>query len=180
MAHNNRPMRRSALIGPWGVGAIVPFPNDESLMIAGLDMWRYNDATPFVIKDEVVRDNLSYTITQNDPRPNNIPLGTIIYPLKYTQLPYKIYLINGGEEKEIEWLKKQDYKNLQARVWVVNGKLKELQDKLEVPIFFYSEKVHSRFKSKGTPSMINQDGEEMVYNYYKIDLWLITHQTKSS
>ena len=23
MAHNNRPMRRSALIGPWGVGAIV-------------------------------------------------------------------------------------------------------------------------------------------------------------
>ena len=42
MAYNNRPMRRSALIGPWGVGAIVPFPNDESLMIAGLDMWRYN------------------------------------------------------------------------------------------------------------------------------------------
>lgn len=124
---------------------------------------------PFVIKDEVVRDNLSYTITQKDPRPNNIPLGTIIYPLKYTQLPYKIYLINGGEEKEIEWLKKQDYKNLQARVWVVNGKLKELQDKLEVPIFFYSEKVHSRFKVKGTPSMINQDGEEMVFNYYKIE-----------
>lgn len=52
MAYNNRPMRRSALIGPWGVGAIVPFPNDESLMIAGLDMWRYNDTTPFVIKDE--------------------------------------------------------------------------------------------------------------------------------
>jgi hypothetical protein len=45
-------MRRSALIGPWGVGAIVPFPNDESLMIAGLDMWRYNDPSPFVIKDE--------------------------------------------------------------------------------------------------------------------------------
>lgn len=52
MAFSNRPMRRSALIGPWGVGAIVPFPNDESLMIAGLDMWRYNDAQPFVIKDE--------------------------------------------------------------------------------------------------------------------------------
>ena len=52
MAFSDRPMRRSALIGPWGVGAIVPFPNDESLMIAGLDMWRYNDAQPFVIKDE--------------------------------------------------------------------------------------------------------------------------------
>ena len=52
MAYSNKPMRRSALIGPWGVGAIVPFPNDESLMIAGLDMWRYNDSKPFLIKDE--------------------------------------------------------------------------------------------------------------------------------
>ena len=52
MAFQKRTMRRSALIGPWGVGAIVPFPNDESLMIAGLDAWRYNDSKPFVIKDE--------------------------------------------------------------------------------------------------------------------------------
>ena len=47
-----RPMRRNSLIGPWGVGAIVPFPNDEALMIAGLDMWRYNKPEDFVIKDE--------------------------------------------------------------------------------------------------------------------------------
>ncbi len=54
----DKPMRRSALIGPWGVGAIVPFPNDESLMIAGLDMWRYNDPTPFLIKDERLQRRL--------------------------------------------------------------------------------------------------------------------------
>lgn len=48
-----RPMRRSSLLGPWGVGAIVPFPNDETLMIAGLDRWRYpDDPKEFVIKDE--------------------------------------------------------------------------------------------------------------------------------
>lgn len=58
MAYSNKPMRRSALIGPWGVGAIVPFPNDESLMIAGLDMWRYNDATPFIIRDERLQRRL--------------------------------------------------------------------------------------------------------------------------
>lgn len=52
MKYSNRPMRRSALIGPWGVGAIVPFPNDESLMIAGLDAWRYQDEKPFIIRDE--------------------------------------------------------------------------------------------------------------------------------
>lgn len=52
MAYSKRPMRRSALIGPWGVGAIVPFPNDEALMIAGLDVWRYQNEKPFIIRDE--------------------------------------------------------------------------------------------------------------------------------
>lgn len=45
-------MRRSQLISPWGIGAIIPFPNDESLMIAGLDMWRYNTKDTFIIEDE--------------------------------------------------------------------------------------------------------------------------------
>ena len=58
MPRDDKPMRRSALIGPWGVGAIVPFPNDESLMIAGLDMWRYNEPAPFVIKDERLQRRL--------------------------------------------------------------------------------------------------------------------------
>ena len=52
MAFQNKPMRRSSLLGPWGIGAIVPFPEDESLMIAGLDMWRYNHPEDFLVKDE--------------------------------------------------------------------------------------------------------------------------------
>lgn len=32
-------VRRESLITPWGVGAIVPFPHDESLMVAGTDYW---------------------------------------------------------------------------------------------------------------------------------------------
>lgn len=53
MAHAKKPIRRAQLISPWGVGAIVPFPEDESLMIAGLDMWTFgNDKTEFIIKDE--------------------------------------------------------------------------------------------------------------------------------
>ena len=37
--YNKYALRRDSLISPWGVGAIVPFPNDESLMVAGLDYW---------------------------------------------------------------------------------------------------------------------------------------------
>lgn len=34
-----KPIRRSQLISPWGVGQMVNFPKDESLMVLGLDMW---------------------------------------------------------------------------------------------------------------------------------------------
>jgi hypothetical protein len=52
MIYPKKPIRQTQLISPWGVGAIVPFPDDESLMIAGLDMWEFgNDKSEFIIKD---------------------------------------------------------------------------------------------------------------------------------
>lgn len=39
-----RPLRRSQLISPFGVGAISDFRGDESLMCAGLDEWFADDA----------------------------------------------------------------------------------------------------------------------------------------
>ena len=35
----DRPIRRGQLISPFGVGAMISFPRDESLMTAGLDAW---------------------------------------------------------------------------------------------------------------------------------------------
>ena len=49
-------IRRESLISPWGVGAIVPFPHDESLMVAGIDFWfdknKAQDYSDFQIVDE--------------------------------------------------------------------------------------------------------------------------------
>jgi len=43
-----KPIRRSQLITPFGVGAMVDFPRDEALMVAGLDAWPFaKDAGPF-------------------------------------------------------------------------------------------------------------------------------------
>lgn len=35
----NRPIRRGQLITPWGVGSMINFPGDETLMVCGLDAW---------------------------------------------------------------------------------------------------------------------------------------------
>lgn len=54
MVNNKYSLRRDSLISPWGVGAIVPFPHDESLMVAGLDFWFDEDHNfeDFIIVDE--------------------------------------------------------------------------------------------------------------------------------
>lgn len=92
MAFSKRPMRRSALIGPWGIGAIVPFPNDESLMIAGLDAWRYNDTKPFVIKDARLTKRLGvselrwppdYRENNADPQNCNLKIPAVRFPTWY-------------------------------------------------------------------------------------------------
>lgn len=36
-----RPVRRSQLISPFGIGAMVNFPGDQTLMTAGLDAWEF-------------------------------------------------------------------------------------------------------------------------------------------
>jgi len=56
-------IRRDSLISPWGVGAIVPFPHDESLMVAGIDFWfdknKNQDYTDFQIVDERLTKRLN-------------------------------------------------------------------------------------------------------------------------
>jgi len=49
-----RKLRRSQVIQTWGVGAIVPFPNNESLIVGGLEKWNYSDLSEneYKINDE--------------------------------------------------------------------------------------------------------------------------------
>ena len=95
-----KPMRRSALISPWGVGAIVPFVNDESLMIAGLDMWRYGDSSKFVIDDERLTKRLGvkelrwppdYREYQSDKINHNLKIPAVRFP-RWNYCPHCGYM----------------------------------------------------------------------------------------
>jgi hypothetical protein len=68
MAYSLKPVRRTQLISPWGVGAIVPFPEDESLMIAGLDMWQFGrEKSEFIVKDERLEKRLGVRELRRPP-----------------------------------------------------------------------------------------------------------------
>ncbi len=51
-----KPIRRSQLISPWGVGQMINFPKDESLMVAGLDLWQDRFRTLTEIEEFIVQE----------------------------------------------------------------------------------------------------------------------------
>ena len=51
-----KPIRRSQLISPWGVGQMINFPKDESLMVLGLDMWEEKFRTITEIEEFKVQE----------------------------------------------------------------------------------------------------------------------------
>ena len=64
MALANRPVRRGQVVGPFGIGAMVDFPGDQSLMIVGLDEWpgaREDSAPDLLVKEERLQARLGVT-----------------------------------------------------------------------------------------------------------------------
>jgi Domain of unknown function (DUF1998) len=61
----DRPIRRGQLISPFGVGAMVSFPRDESLMTAGLDAWtsfaKQQSPADWLIREERLEARLGVT-----------------------------------------------------------------------------------------------------------------------
>lgn len=92
--YNKYSIRRDSLISPWGIGAIVPFPHDESLMVAGLDYWfdenhDYNDPS-FIITDERLSKRLGgkqfvsppdFRERSQDPEHAEMKIPAVRFPL---------------------------------------------------------------------------------------------------
>ena len=60
---NKKPVRRAQLITPWGVGGMMNFPGDESLMVCGLDALdqvyeKATDIAEFIIREERLEKRL--------------------------------------------------------------------------------------------------------------------------
>jgi hypothetical protein len=77
MTYQKKPVRQSQLISPWGVGAIVPFPGDESLMIAGLDRWEFGgDKSEFVVRDTRLERRLGVNELRCPPDFHDLSAGS--------------------------------------------------------------------------------------------------------
>jgi hypothetical protein len=87
-----KPIRRTQLITPFGVGAMVDFPRDESLMVTGLDAWPLaKEACPpdWLVSEERLQARLGVQAFRlppehRDPTPGvkfaNLDIPTVRFP----------------------------------------------------------------------------------------------------
>lgn len=76
-----RPVRRGQLISPFGIGSMVDFPRDESLMPAGLDAWPHGkDQCPpesgWLVREERLEARLGVTHFRLPPDHREPDIGT--------------------------------------------------------------------------------------------------------
>lgn len=111
MKYSKKPIRRSQLIDTWGIGAIVPFLEDQTYMIAGLDMWSYEDSKPYIIDDLRLSaylkvKELRWPIDYHDPKSNPINANYTIPAVKFPRWHYCPYC---GTMKKLTYYQESVY-----------------------------------------------------------------------
>lgn len=103
---NVRPIRRGQLIIPFGVGALVDFRNDESLMTAGLDEWPFaNEECPldWHVSEERLQSRLDVSHFRLPPDYRDPSGPNISYPnqhIPFVRFPRWHYCpLRGAMEK---------------------------------------------------------------------------------
>lgn len=102
----NKPIRRSQLISPWGVGQMINFPRDESLMVAGLDLWevkfreleRAKTLDEFIVEEERLAKRLRVKNFRFPPDFRDSPFDKVNQKLKipFVRFPRWHYCTNCG------------------------------------------------------------------------------------
>lgn len=118
-------------------------------------------------KDDIWYNDMRY---QNPYQTDYIPKGVWIYPLKTLHYKNEIIIFNADEKKEIDYIKSiDDYKEIDKRYMLTEGKLKQAQEDLGVAnIYFLKDDFQKRVKLKCTPSFIRQIGDKFEIREYRI------------
>lgn len=101
-----KPVRRSQLISPWGVGSMVDFPGDESLMVCGLDAWPFaKEECPIAFKFEEERLQTRLRVNHFRLPPDyRIPAPGVIYPnlkIPFVRFPQWHYCPRCGDMRDL-------------------------------------------------------------------------------
>ncbi len=113
-------------------------------------------------KDRIFTVDPTYTLEYNivDHRGNIVyPKGYTFNPLDYVHYPNKIVVINGANEKQVNWFTNLPFaKNINTVLLISDGSYEKLSKKLKRPVFYLTENIANRLKIEAVPSIIQQKG----------------------
>ena len=110
---NLRPVRRGQLISPFGIGAMVDFRNDESLMTAGLDAWpkaKDEQCPPdWLVREERLQARLNVTHFRLPPEHREPGRGVELANqyIPYVRFPRWHYCPRRGAMEQLPLLRRQ-------------------------------------------------------------------------
>ena len=117
-------------------------------------------------KNNTFSPDITWTLTKDikDHEGNIIyPQGFSFNPAKYARLSYGIVVINANDKEELEWLEKGGYLNTIAyRIFLSEGSYYEMIQKYKQDFYYLLPEIAKRFQLKHTPSIIKQEGEEII------------------
>ncbi len=101
-----KPIRRSQLISPWGIGSMIDFPGDESLMVCGLDAWPFaKEECPIDFKFEEERLQVRLRVNHFRLPPDyRIPAPGVQHPnlkIPFVRFPQWHYCPRCGNMQEL-------------------------------------------------------------------------------
>lgn len=130
------------------------------------------EALPAAARDRLFSVDMTYTLDFDVPDGKGgiiYPRGYRFNPLDYVFLPNILVVIDGGDERQVEWFRNSPYaKDIRSMLLLTAGSYRELSTKLKRPVFYADAKLTSKFSLKAVPSVIVQKGNVMEVQEYAL------------
>ena len=97
------------------------------------------------------------------------PKGYKFNPLNYINLNLKYIVINFKNKTEVNWLKKQNYDDVNTMILLSDGNFIEANKILKKQVYFLTNKIIERFGLEHTPSIVVQDGTKIKVQEFNLN-----------
>ncbi len=109
-------------------------------------------------KDRTFLVDMTYTLPFDIPDGRGgilYPKGFTFNPLEYVPFSRTLVVIDGTEEREVEWFLSSEYsKRRDVMLLITDGSWYNLSQKLGVPVYYLTEPIRARLGLEKTPSMV--------------------------
>jgi conjugal transfer pilus assembly protein TraW len=108
---------------------------------------------PAIVYNEAVRDHLGNIL---------VPAGTRVNPLDYINLSKSLIFIDGRDEAQVSFAKRQIKSRPRDKVILVGGSFLKLSREWKVPVYFDQQgALTRRFNIQRVPAVVSQKGKQL-------------------